>query len=329
MSSEHVVATSAAHILQFSTTLITRLVRLPIRKVWGRSPSCSSVERFVHGETPGFGGPDVTPRACSTRGGPFQAEPLTPRRLHLGPGALSRPLPPLRPSPFPASPREGGRLVTNKDALTSEDLRRGAFEHDASRRPSMTRCSSRGIPLDPLLFGFTRVALAPLDSPKGTACRLLQLRHDPRTNPRSRSSCSWFELGAACLRRSLLAEHHRTRSANSHQRRAPSAGYPSILVASPNPEGQESPSYHRQDLGPASQHTPRRACLGYGPDAFHYRPSGASDSFSEPIRVTPDSFVPPLLPAHVTMEPFLPTERPNDLRLRPVVPLSTANPDLS
>lgn len=160
MNGEHVVATSAAHILQFSTTLIARLVRLPIR-ARDRSPCCSSVERFVHGETPGFGGPDVTPRACSTRGGPFQAEPLTPRRLHLGPGALSRPLPPLRPSPFPAPPREGGRLVTNKDALTSEDLRRGAFEHDASRRPSMTRCSSRGIPSDPLLFGFTHVALAP------------------------------------------------------------------------------------------------------------------------------------------------------------------------
>jgi hypothetical protein len=84
--------------------------------------------------------------------------------------------------------------------------------------------------------------------------------------------------------------------------------YPSILVASPNPEGQESPSYHRQDLGLASQHTPRRVCLGYRPDAFHYRPSGASDSFSEPTRVTPDSLVPPLLPAHVTTVPFVPTE---------------------
>lgn len=112
-----------------------RLVRLPICER-DRGPFCSSVERFVHGETPGFGGPDVTPRACSTRGGQFQAEPLTPRRLHLGPGALSRPLPPLRPSPFPAPPREGGRLVTNKDALTartSEEVLSSTTPLDAPR----------------------------------------------------------------------------------------------------------------------------------------------------------------------------------------------------
>lgn len=155
-------------------------------------------------------------------------------------------------------------------------------------------------PSDPLLDGFTTEALASTDPPPGTACRLLQQLHDPRTNPRSRSSRPFLRAGAACLRRSRPAEHHRTRSANSHQRRAPFAGYPSILVASPNPEGQESPSYHRQGQDPASQHAPRRECLGYRSDAFHYRPSGASDSFSEPIRVTPDSSVPPLLPAHVT-----------------------------
>jgi hypothetical protein len=163
-------------------------------------------------------------------------------------------------------------------------------------------------PSDPLLGGFTRDAFAPLAPPPGIACRLVQLRHDPRTNPRSRSSRSFLRARATCLRRSPLAEHPWKRNANLRWRRAPPTGYPSIRVASPNPEGQESPSYHRQGQGPASQRTPRRVCLGYRPDAFHYRPSGASDSFSEPTRVTPDSSVPRLLPAHVTSVPLLPPE---------------------
>jgi hypothetical protein len=45
-------------------------------------------------------------------------------------------------------------------------------------------------PSDPSLDGFTRGALAPLDPPPGIACRLLLRLHDPRTNPRPRSSCS-------------------------------------------------------------------------------------------------------------------------------------------
>jgi hypothetical protein len=163
-------------------------------------------------------------------------------------------------------------------------------------------------PSDPSLGGFTRVAFAssiPRQALPAGSCSYNTTRgriRDP--DPPAR----FFEPGAACLRRDRPAEHHRTRSANSHQRRAPPAGYPSTFVVSPNPEGQESPSYHRQDQDPASQHTPRRVCLGYRPGAFHYRPSGTSDSFSEPIRVTPDSLAPPLLPAHVTVVPFVPPE---------------------
>jgi hypothetical protein len=58
MRREHVVATSAAHILQFSTTLIH--VSCSYRIARGPKSLRSPVGRLVHGETLGFGGPVVT-----------------------------------------------------------------------------------------------------------------------------------------------------------------------------------------------------------------------------------------------------------------------------
>jgi hypothetical protein len=57
MGKGHVVATFAAHILQFSTTLIH--VSCSYRFARGPKSLCSSVERTVHGGTLGFGGPVV------------------------------------------------------------------------------------------------------------------------------------------------------------------------------------------------------------------------------------------------------------------------------
>lgn len=53
MDSEHVVATYAAHILQFSTTYIH--VSCGYRFTRGPKSLCSSAERFLHGETLRFG----------------------------------------------------------------------------------------------------------------------------------------------------------------------------------------------------------------------------------------------------------------------------------
>jgi hypothetical protein len=208
--------------------------------------------------------------------------PPTSRRLHLVRSALSGLLPPLQPSLLPTPPREGRRLVTNKDASTKQDLRRDAFETDASRRRSMTRCSLLQTPSGLSLDGFTFEALAPLDPPPGIACRLVQ--HNT-TRGRIRSPRSPHPISRTWVtypRRDPPAEHHRARSTDVLRRhRAPPASYPGIRVTPPNSEGQKNPSFHRQSRDPALQCVPRRPHLGYRPDAFHRRPPGTPIPVSE------------------------------------------------
>jgi hypothetical protein len=76
-------------------------------------------------------------------------------------------------------------------------------------------------PSDPSLGGFTRAALAPLDPPPGIACRLLQLLHDPRTNPRPRSSCPFLRAWS-----SLPPKRPTSRTPSNEERQLSSAPSP-------------------------------------------------------------------------------------------------------
>jgi hypothetical protein len=81
---EHVVATSAAHTIQFST--MSNRVSCDYQFARGQKPYHLLVKRPVYGGTPRFGGPDVIfePSRLSE---PFPAEPLTPRHLRVPPPA--------------------------------------------------------------------------------------------------------------------------------------------------------------------------------------------------------------------------------------------------
>lgn len=176
------MATYAAHILQFSTTLIP--VSCGYRFTRGPKSLCSSIERFVHGETPRFGGPPPQPGFVD----PYllrMAKPLTPRHLRFVQSALSGLLPPLRPSPLPTPPREGRRLVHGQGRLHQQDLPREMLSIDASRRPSMTRHSSLETPSDLSLDGFTTIRFRGRRSPARRRLSACAAQHDPRTNPQS------------------------------------------------------------------------------------------------------------------------------------------------
>ena len=181
MDSEHVVATYAAHILQFSTTHI----HVSCGYRFARRPKslCSSVERFIHGETPSFGEPPLTVGLFDPNQPPMTA-PLTSRRLHLVGSALSGLLPPLRPSPLPTPPREGRRFVTNKDASTAK-----TSEEVLSIRRLSTPLDDPMLfardPFGPLARRFHAQSFRSTRSPARHCLSACAAQHDPRTNPQS------------------------------------------------------------------------------------------------------------------------------------------------
>jgi hypothetical protein len=218
----------------------------------------------------------------------FQPDRLVSSRTSDAPSPPHRPgdpfglLSPLWPSPLPTSPREGKRLVTNEDASTNKTSEEVLSTRRLSTPPDDPTLFARGL-IDLLLDGFTNRDFTPRPiprqaSPVGLCSTTRPADKSAAPDPHVRV----FRTRATCPRRDSPAGHHRMRSIGTNVRHlTPPAGNPDILVAQPNSEDQERPSFHRPGQDPALQRTPRRAHLGYRSDAFHRQPPGTATLISE------------------------------------------------
>ncbi len=187
---------------------------------------------------------------------PFPAEPLTPRRLRLGSGALSGPSPSLRPSPLLPPPREGDGLFPDRDASTDK-----TSEEVLSKRRLSTPLDDPMLftldPSDPPLDGFTFATLAALAPPPGIACRLVQLFKDTTrgqirdSDPRVRCFGRWVTCSGTSPK--PPAECRLARSASLRQHLAPLADFPEHPCRLPESRGP------RRSLVPSKRPRPRFA----------------------------------------------------------------------